>query len=178
MEGYWGMGETLSVHGVARQLGSGGEPTPPSTPGDDLKNGRLGHRIEDNLRVIYDRTEALLRTNRAAVLAVAHALERHKTLTGDDVRAVIEGEQGPLVDGRPYHVVGASDALEDYHRSAAAAHLAHGRIGADLPSMNGHASAPALEESNGNGNTNGNGNGRMRRPRRSAGKTESESGPQ
>jgi cell division protease FtsH len=178
MEGYWGMGETLAVHGVARQLGSGGEPTPPSTPSDDLKNGRLGSRVEDNLRGIYTRTDDLLRANRASVLAVAHALERHKTLSGDDVRAVVDGEVGPLVDGRPYHAPGATDALEEYHRRAAAAHLAHGRVGADLPSMNGHANAIDANEvtgkgrgSNGigtNGTGNGNGSGRTRRVRRTA----------
>ena len=35
--------------------------------------------------------EAILRENRAGVLAVAHALETHKTLTGEDVEAVLDG---------------------------------------------------------------------------------------
>ena len=30
---------------------------------------------------------------------MAHALETHKTVTGQDVEAVIEGREGPLIDG-------------------------------------------------------------------------------
>ena len=36
------------------------------------------------------------------MLAIAHALETHKTLTGEDIEAVVEGREGPLVDGRIY----------------------------------------------------------------------------
>ena len=147
MEGYWGMGETIAVHGVSRRLGSGGgvgRPGPGSGGGGGGGDTReeemwmrshLGQRIEDNLRVLYERTEELLRGDRIAVLALAHALQRHKTLTGDDVRAVVEGTQGPLVDGRAYHLDGAAEALEEYHGSAVDAHTSHGRVAVELPEL-------------------------------------------
>ena len=96
---------------------------------------QLGQRIEDNLRTLNERTEELLREDRVVVLALAHALQRHKTLTGDDVRAVIEGAQGPLVDGRVYHLDGAAEALEEYHRSAVEAHTSHTHVGVELPEL-------------------------------------------
>src|SRR2546430_11627290 len=40
-----------------------------------------------------------LRDNERDVLALAHALETHKTLSGEDVTAVLAGGHGPLVDG-------------------------------------------------------------------------------
>ena len=169
MEGYWGMGETIAVHGVSRRLGTGGGS---GGPGGGSSGGRgggedgarseeawirsqLGQRIEDNLRSLYERTEELLRKDRIAVLAIAHALQRHKTLTGDDVRAVVEGTQGPLVDGRAYHLDGAAEAVEDYHRSAVDAHASHGRIAVELPELTElyYAGRAAASSTNGNGRT-------------------------
>ena len=106
MEGYWGMGSTVASHGVTHQLGVGGGGRP---TGDDeherelLQSAALGQRIEENLGRILDETVELVRQNRHEILAVAHALEQHKTLAGEDVVAVIEGTEGPLVDGRVYH---------------------------------------------------------------------------
>ena len=53
-------------------------------------------------RELLDQAEAILRENRPSVLAIAHALETHKTLTGEDVEAVVEGREGLNVDGRVY----------------------------------------------------------------------------
>ena len=41
----------------------------------------------------------LLEDDRDHVLAVAHALETHKTISGEDIAAIVEGTSGPLVDG-------------------------------------------------------------------------------
>ena len=60
---------------------------------------------------IRDRLEA----NRIEVLAVAHALETHKTITGEDVSAIVDREVGPFLDGRGYYTPEAVEALEDYH---------------------------------------------------------------
>ncbi|MEZ5252127.1 MAG: hypothetical protein R2713_23835 [Ilumatobacteraceae bacterium] len=38
--------------------------------------------------------------HRLQVLAVAHALETHLTITGDDVMAIIQATEGPFIDGR------------------------------------------------------------------------------
>src|SRR6185437_1153529 len=62
----------------------------------------LADRIEDKLGDLLVRAESLLAENRAQVLALAHALEIHRTLTGDDVDAVIEGREGETVDGSAY----------------------------------------------------------------------------
>ena len=59
----------------------------------------LADRIEDKLGDLLARAEAILAENRAQVLALAHALETYRTLTGDDVEAVIEGREGDMVDG-------------------------------------------------------------------------------
>jgi ATP-dependent Zn protease len=40
---------------------------------------------------MLERTATILKENRREVLALAHALESHKTLTGEDVIAVLEG---------------------------------------------------------------------------------------
>jgi ATP-dependent Zn protease len=102
MEGYWGMGSTVTSHGVTHRVGiaGGGRPGIGDEKERDLLKGGLGERIEENLESLLQRTEALLEDNRLEVLAVTHALETNKTLTGDDIEAVVDGTPGPLVDGR------------------------------------------------------------------------------
>ena len=136
MEGYWGMGSTIASHGVTQRVGIGGGGRPGErggADGKDLLEGSLGGRIERNLDEMLSRTEALLRTDRLAVLAVAHALEYFKTLTGDDIEAVIEGRQGPLVDGRVYREPGFAEAAEAYHLRVLDAHRRHARVDEPLP---------------------------------------------
>ncbi|MFM8305026.1 MAG: AAA family ATPase [Actinomycetota bacterium] len=140
MEGYWGMGSTIASHGVTHQVGvaGGGRPGAGGGPNDEgkereLLKGSLAQRIEDKLADIYARTEALLRENRVQVLAVAHALEANKTLTGEDIEAVIEGRPGPLVDGRPYATPEFARIAEEYHRLALRAHAEHGAVLVPLP---------------------------------------------
>jgi cell division protease FtsH len=67
------------------------------------------------------------------VLSLAHALERHKTLSGDDVVAVLECRQGPIVDGRIYDDPAFVAELEAYHEAAVEAHRRHTSIAAPLP---------------------------------------------
>jgi ATP-dependent Zn protease len=137
MEGYWGMGSTVASHGVTQRVGIGGGGRPGERgDGDDKKllEGSLGHRIEAKLEELYARTETLLIENRREVLAVAHALETHKTLTGEDVIAVIEGREGPLVDGRAYLDPEFLATAEAYHAAVLRAHQEHARVDAMLPS--------------------------------------------
>jgi ATP-dependent Zn protease len=84
--------------------------------------GEIAEAIEERLQELYDRAVAVLKKNRAAVLAVTHALETHRTISGEDVAAVIEGRPGPLVDGSIYATKQMRKALEDYHTAAVAAH--------------------------------------------------------
>ena len=55
----------------------------------------LGGGVEARLADLYQRTRDLRERNRFEVLAVAHALETHKTMSGDDVIAIIEGSRVP-----------------------------------------------------------------------------------
>jgi len=138
MEGFWGMGGTVASHAVSRRLeiGGGGMPRPSDDDRDrDPLDGPLGGRIEANLANLLAKAEELLRENRSEVLAVAHALETHKTLAGEDVEAVIEGTVGPLVDGRIYATQEMRDEMNAYHELAAAAHRQHGKVEAALPAL-------------------------------------------
>src|SRR6202035_5336532 len=139
MEGFWGMGSTVSSYSTAKRLEVG---SPGGGQGGRNKKGHdaeaearraLADRIEDNLTELLRRVEEIIRDNRTHVLALAHALETHKTLSGDDVIAVIEHGQGPLVDGRPYGEPGFVGELAEYHTAAARAHRKHSMEELNLP---------------------------------------------
>jgi len=133
MEGFWGMGEHIGSQAFIK----GAPQMAISDSSNDMFETALGQRVETRLQEVYGYTRELLEEERVTVLAVAHALETHKTLTGDDVEAVIEGREGPLVDGRPYRSGDVVEQLEEYHRIAADAHRAHGSVDVALPSLNG-----------------------------------------
>jgi ATP-dependent Zn protease len=137
MEGYWGMGATVASHGVTHRagIGGGGKPgSPDPKEGEkDLLSGTLGRRIEEKLSELLERAEQLLADNRQHVLAVAHALETRKTITGEDVDAIINGTRGPLVDGRMYHEPEFIELAERYHRDAVVAHREHSKPALPLP---------------------------------------------
>ena len=140
MEGFWGMGSTVASHAASTrlQLGGGAKGPGPGAAGDDKgevdpTDGPLGMRVEANLARLLDEAEQLLRDNYFQVLAVAHALETHKTLAGEDVMAVIDGTQGPMIDGSVYYSDEAKAELQAYHELAAAAHRAHGRVSEPIP---------------------------------------------
>jgi ATP-dependent Zn protease len=137
MEGIWGMGHTVSSYQTARRL-EVGAPGGRGKPGEDQQpNARLAlaDRIEDKLAELLDRVGAVLKDNRRAVLALAHALETHKTLTGEDVEAVIDGRSGPTVDGSIYSDSDFSARLEEYHAAAAGAHHTHAGVLLALPAV-------------------------------------------
>ena len=138
MEGYWGMGSTVASHGVTHEVGIGGGGKPGSGEGhkdQDLLETGLGERIEKKLEELLERTQHLLVENRSAIFALAHALETNKTLTGDDVEAIIEGRQGPLVDGRIYHTPEFIEKAEAYHTEVVAAHKRHSDVKVPLPAL-------------------------------------------
>ncbi len=140
MEGYWGMGSTVTSHGVTHKvgIGGGGRPgMPDENENKELLKANLGERIEEKLEELLERAERLIEDNRFEVLAVAHALEANKTLTGDDVTAIIEGEPGPLLDGREYHNKDFAAEAETYHELVVAAHKGNARVEVPLPQLNG-----------------------------------------
>ncbi|GAA1251332.1 hypothetical protein GCM10009609_13320 [Pseudonocardia aurantiaca] len=151
MEGYWGMGATVSSYSTARRLevgspggGRGGPATGEST--EAVLRKALADRIEDQLADLLAKAEAILHDNRAGVLAVAHALETHKTLSGDDVEAVLDGRIGITVDGTVYADAEFAAKLEEYHAAAAGAHRSHTTVKLALPA-GGHL--PVLREPTG-----------------------------
>jgi cell division protease FtsH len=116
MEGLWGMGG---------QIGSYAATTAPQNAqaildGTDraVLDTALGKRAEARLETLADRTRALLTENRTSVLAVGHALETYRTISGQDIEAIMNREQGPVVDGRPYGQPEFVAELEAYHESA------------------------------------------------------------
>jgi len=159
MEGYWGMGSSVASHGVTHKvgIGSGGrpgakgkgkaaravaDPAALTEEEEDLLSGSLGERIEDKLDELLRRVEKLLRDDRLTVLAVAHALETHKTVTGDDIEAIIEKRPGPLVDGRVYGHPEFATIIEAYHEQAMEAHRDHGQFNLPLPQLSFVAQPP------------------------------------
>jgi len=125
MEGLWGMGGQYASFAIT--------PAPqsahPVADGQDraVFETALGKRAEGHLAALAERTGTLLQSERANVLAVAHALEVHKTITGEDVSAIIDGTEGPVVDGRPYQTAEFAATLESYHEQVKFAHGGRGR---------------------------------------------------
>ncbi len=139
MEGFWGMGSTVSSYSTAKRLdvgapggGQAGKRAKGQNPEAELRRA-LADRIEDNLADLLERTARLLREHRRDIIVLAHALEAHKTLTGDDVAAVLEGRPGPTVDGTPYGLPEFIREIEAYHKAAVLAHQSHSGIMLSLP---------------------------------------------
>ena len=139
MEGFWGMGSTVSSYSTAKRLevgspggGQGGRKKKGQDPEAELRRA-LADRIEDSLGEPAGAGRGSAQREPAPGPGLAHALETHKTLTGDDVLAVLEHRQGPLIDGRPYGDAAFVQRLEDYHRGAAAAHREHSQVPLSMP---------------------------------------------
>jgi cell division protease FtsH len=132
MEGLWGMGGQYGSFAVT--------PAPydahPVADGQDraVFETTLGKRAEAHLAALADRTGVLLGEERHNVLSVAHALEVHKTITGEDVSAIVNGSEGPVVDGRPYQTPDFAATLESYHEQVKQAHSGRDRrLGIPIP---------------------------------------------
>jgi cell division protease FtsH len=141
MEGFWGMGSTVSSYSTAKRLevgspggGAGGRKKKGQDPEAEMRRA-LADRIEDSLGSLLQKVEDLLVEHRADVLCIAHALETHKTLNGDDIIAVVERTQGPVIDGTMYSVPGFVAQLEAYHQAAMAAHQEHSMAALSMPEL-------------------------------------------
>jgi cell division protease FtsH len=147
MEAYTGMGSSIGSHSVTKFGITVGRSSLAAEDGTDrnLLETELGRRVEALLQDFYERTQTLLEGNRREVLAVAHALETSKTISGEDVAAIIEGSEGPIIDGRAYRHVDFEEMAEAYHVQAVAAHKEHAKVSVPLPVL------PALALGAGNG---------------------------
>src|SRR5947208_15768724 len=112
------MGATTGGWSV-RLGGMGGGPAIETGSDRALYDTEFGKQVDAKLTQLYDETYRLLADNRAEVLAVAHALETHKTITGEDVAAIVDGGPGSLIDGRSYQDPVFRHELERYHDAAA-----------------------------------------------------------
>ncbi|HXW86728.1 MAG TPA: AAA family ATPase [Streptosporangiaceae bacterium] len=118
MESRWGMGGQIGSI-AATMAPQDAHPILDGTDRNVLETA-LGKRAEARLETLAERTRALLTENRASVLAVGHALETYRTISGQDITAIMNREQGPVVDGRPYGQPDFIAELETYHLSAMA----------------------------------------------------------
>ena len=150
MESAWGMGDTIAAQSVLKELmgGPGGGYRTPADKEDMTAQHRagLGNRIEMRLGNILDEATRVLHEHRHMVLAIAHALETHKTISGDDIAAIFEGRQGPKVNGRDYHHPSFLEVADRYHNEALAAHRQTGRVEVPLPVLvpsNGELVSPS-----------------------------------
>jgi hypothetical protein len=136
MEGVFGMGQTVSSlsAGQRLQIGTpGGRGKGTQEDAEAIARRMLADRIEDNLSRLLEQTADVLRENERYVLAVSHALETHKTLSGEDIEAIFEGQRGPLVDGTVYHDDAFMVRLREYHMAAKVAHHEHSKPDVELP---------------------------------------------
>ena len=158
MLAFYAMGETIGARSVNLASMRGSESL--ETGADRaMLDSEFGRQVENKLQELYRTTWELLEDNRIEVLSVAHALEAHKTITGEDVAAIVEGTKGPLVDGRSYHDPVFRSLLLGYHHDAVSAHREHADVeggipmpvppapeGALIPSGNGHGTTSATAE--------------------------------
>jgi cell division protease FtsH len=108
------MGDTITSHAVAGQFG---EPD----IGPQYRND-FDVRVERKLRELYARAVDLVETNRWFVMAVAHALQQFKTITGEDIDAIHRGTVGPTINGRAYRTDEYLRAFGRFHDAARRAH--------------------------------------------------------
>jgi hypothetical protein len=133
MLAYYAMGDSIASRSVT--LAGLRGPVQPAETGADraLFDTEFGKSVEAKLKELYDRTVELLTQHRDDVLCVAYALETHKTITGDDVEAIIEGREGTNVEGARYHDPRFLEELERYHDACVAALHQHGGVEGQMP---------------------------------------------
>ncbi len=118
---YHGMGETIVSNGGVPRRAQRHPPAARTGPTGSCSRPISVDRVDAKLQQLLARARTLLEADRHNVLAVAHALETHKTISGEDIIAIIEGTLGPTVDGALYDDPVIRAELETYHAAVAAA---------------------------------------------------------
>jgi ATP-dependent Zn protease len=146
-QAYWGMGDSIASHGVTKALRGGVDSRPEDGTDRSLFETSFGRQVELRLQELLAETVELMEDNRQFVLAIAHALETYKTITGDDIDAIFRGTPGPTLDGWVYHTDDFLISYEAYHLSTIEAHKAQAKPEHSLPVIsagpggNGYGSA-------------------------------------
>ena len=135
MYAFWGMGPTVGSRRITipEIMGANGRPS----DGVDRQflETELGRTVEAKLQELLERVRQLLDANRWFVCAVAHALESHLTITGEDIRAIHDGTRGPTVDGAIYRSEWFLREYGAYINAAHEAHRAQDKIALPLPAV-------------------------------------------
>jgi len=118
------MGDTLTSH-MSADL-------------SDAQRQDFDRQVEAKLQELYERAHTLMYDNRWFLAAIAHALQQHKTITGEDIDAIYRGAQGPTLDGSVYRTDGFLEQYGAYLAAAQAAHREQGSIGASMPRYDPH----------------------------------------
>jgi len=125
MDTSWGMGETILQLDAVRDLSIGSYTSQRRRVGaseDSRARASIGDRVERRLEELYARVERIVEEHRYDILAVAHALETTKTITGEDILAIMEHRPGLLIDGSIYAEPSMRAQIEAYHEAVARAH--------------------------------------------------------
>ena len=134
MLGHWSMGDTVASHGVSKLAIVGGSAGTAEDGTDrNFLETELGKRVEEKLQAMLEVTTELLRENRTQILAVAHALETHRTVSGDDIEAIIDGRAGPAGGRQAVPGCGVRRGVEQYHEAALEAHREHAGVDLSMP---------------------------------------------
>jgi ATP-dependent Zn protease len=120
--GFAAMGKTLVSHSVFNVV-----------EGDRWKTS-FGDAVEEKMQELFKRAQALICENERWVMAISHALERYHTITGEDIDAILDGSQGPVVDGAWYHTDDFVEKYRAFHARALDAHAAQSPF-KELPPM-------------------------------------------
>lgn len=120
MQGFAGMNGTVTSLGGAQVIGP-------------HQQNQFADRVEGRLQNLLDRAALMLEENRWLVMAIAHALEQHRTITGEDVDAIFKGRPGPTLDGTVYHSNEFLQFYGAYHDAALEAHRTQARLEMPLP---------------------------------------------
>lgn len=131
-------GDLGSATGVARWMegrSAMGDAITSFTEGiaGESSKGNFDDRVERRLQTLYGQALDLVKENELFVLAIAHALEEHKTITGEDIEAIFTGTKGPAVDGTWYHTPEFRFVYDRYHDAAVEAHETQGKLEMGLP---------------------------------------------
>jgi cell division protease FtsH len=100
--------------------------------GDESRT-KFDDQIETKLQGLYERTVALVESHEREIMAIAHALETHHTISGEDINAIFDGSKGPLVDGAWYQTEEFQFLYRRYHAAAVEAHVNQTKLEAPFP---------------------------------------------
>jgi ATP-dependent Zn protease len=103
---------------------------------DDVSQARRNEfdaAVESKLQELYLRAQKLLDDNRWFLISIAHALQAHRTITGEDIDAIYHGTRGPTLDGAFYHTELFRRDVIEFLQAAREAHVSQGRLSYPLP---------------------------------------------